>query len=51
MAKEEKVSDFEIEKLKKQVVKKDKLGDVVDAADRSLGELPSKIGQFFIENW
>lgn len=41
----QKVSNKEVERLQKQKIEKNELVDGVDAVDRSLGRIPSKLGE------
>lgn len=47
----QKVSDKEIRRLENQKVQKNEFVDGVDAVDRGLGRIPSKIGKFLAENF
>lgn len=51
MAKEEKVSDEEIEKLESQTIQKNDTVDAIDAVDHAAGGILSAIGKYFVENW
>lgn len=51
MAKEEKVSDDEIERIESQTVQKNDFIDGIDGIDRSTGGILSAIGKYFSENW
>lgn len=50
MAKKVKVDPAEIKKLEGQKVKTNETRDAIDAADRCLGRIISKIGKYFDPN-